>query len=383
MNRFQIAALMSIALLAAPARADVDFVKDIQPLLEKACIKCHSGPKAKGGLSFETKETLLKGGSEGKVVVVGKAAESKIHKVVIAPKTDDMRMPPDGEPLPKDATDKLAAWINEGAKWPEGVALKGPAKDAPKATVEETGLPISPAEKAAVEKLEKAAVFVMRLAQNTNWVRVDFTHRGKDVKDDELILLKDIPNLVELNLGGLNVTDANLVHLKPLVNLNRLSLHKTKITDAGLVNLAGMPKLVSLNLYGTEVTDTGIQQLKGLKALKRLYVWQTKVTEDGAKQLAAAISGVDINRGYELPPEPKKEEPKKEDPKKVDPKKKEDPKKVDPKKEDPKKTDPKKEDPKKVDPKKEDPKKVDTKKEEPKKTDPKKDEPKKDEPKKN
>ena len=34
------------------------------------------------------------------------------------------------------------------------------------------------------------------------------------------------------------------------------------------------------------------------------------------KQLAAAVPGIDINRGYELPPEPKKEEVKKEDPKK-------------------------------------------------------------------
>ncbi|MCE9534463.1 MAG: hypothetical protein K8T89_25580, partial [Planctomycetes bacterium] len=351
-------ALLAWPLLTAPVRAEIDFVKDIQPVLEKSCIRCHSGPKAKGGFSLETKEGLLKGGTEGKVVVNGKAAESRLFKMITAPKTDETRMPPDGEPLAKNITDKFQAWINEGPKWPDGVTIKGPKQEVVKATVEETGLPITPGEKASVEKLEKAGAFVMRLAQNTNWLRVDFTHRGKDVKDDELILLKDIPNLIELNLGGLNVTDNNLVHLKPLANLNRLQLHKTKVTDAGLANLSGLAKLVSLNLYGTEVTDAGIQQLKGNKALKRLYVWQTKVTEAGAKQLAAAIPGIDINRGYELPPDPKKEDPKKEDPKKVDPKK------VDPKKEDPKKVDPKKEEPKKVDPKKDDAKKPDLKKDE-------------------
>ncbi len=347
--------LPALLLLTALVHADIDFAKDIKPILEQSCVKCHSGAKPKGGLSLETKEALLKGGNDGMDLIVGKSAESLLYKSVIAPKDDDIKMPPEGERLPKATTDKLQAWIDQGAKWPEGIVLKGPTKEAPK--VEETGLPISPGEKAAVEKLEKAGVFVMRLAQNTNWLRVDFTHRGKDVKDDELALLKEMPNLVELNLGGMAVNDSSMTHIKPLVNLVRLQLHRTKITDAGLVNLSGLTKLVSLNLYDTAVTDAGIQQLKECKSLKKLYVWQSKVTEDGAKQLATAIPGVDINRGYELPPEPKKEDPKKEEPKKEEPKK--DPKKKDPKKKDPvKKDDVKKEEPKKEEPKIEEPKKT-------------------------
>ena len=330
------AMLATLLLLPLSARAEVDFVKEIKPLIESSCIKCHSGPKPKGGLSMETLAGLVKGGNEGMALVPGKSADSKIFTFMTLPKTDDMRMPPDGEPLAKAVSDKMKAWIDEGAKWPEGVVIKGPTKEKPKVTVDDTGLPISPAEKAAVEKLEKAGAFVMRLAQNTNWLRVDFTHRGKDVKDDELILLKDCPNLVELNLGGLAITDAQMVHLKPLVNLNRLQLHRTKVTDAGIAELAGLNKLVSLNLYETAITDVGIQQLKDCKALKKLYVWQTKVTEGGAKQLAGALTGIDINRGYELPPETKKEEPKKADPKKDEPKKN-DPKKEEPKKEEPKK----------------------------------------------
>jgi hypothetical protein len=359
------AVLLLLPLAAGPARAAIDFVKDIKPLIEQSCIRCHSGPKAKGGLSLETKDGLLKGGNEGKVVTPGKSADSKLFKALVAPKDDDNKMPPDGERLSKAVTDKFKAWIDEGANWPDGVVLKGPMKEGPKVAVDDPGLPITPAEKAAVEKLDKAGVYVMRQAQNTNYLRVDFTHRGKDVKDDELALLKDMPNLVELNLGGLNITDASLVYIKPLVNLVRLQLHRTKISDAGLANLTGLTKLVSLNLYDTQVTDAGIQQLKNCKALKKLYVWQTKVTEIGAKQLAAAIAGIDINRGFELPPEPKKEEPKKEDKKDVKKDVKKDLKK----------------DVKKDQPKKDDPKKDDVKKDSPKKDEPKKDEPKKDEPK--
>jgi hypothetical protein len=345
-------ALFALPLLAAPARADVDFVKEIKPVLEQKCVRCHSGPKAKEGLKLETKADLLAGSDNGKVVVPGKAAESKLYESLLLPKDDKKHMPQTGDPLPKPTIEKFQAWINEGVKWPDDLVLKDTSEDTvPKLTVEDTGLPITPAEKAAVEKLEKAGVFAMRLAQNTNWLRVDFTHRGKEVKDEELALLKDIANLVELNLGGTNITDSSLVHIKPLTNLVRLQLHRTKVSDAGLANLAGLSKLVSLNLYDTAVTDNGIMQLKELKKLKRLYVWQSKVTEPGAKQLASAIPGIDINRGYELPPEPKKEEPKKEDPKK-------DPKKDPPKKDDPKKDPP----PKKDDLKKDDPKKDDVKK---------------------
>jgi hypothetical protein len=366
-----IGALIVLPVLAAPARGDIDFVKEIKPVLEQSCVRCHSGPKAKEGLSLETKDGLLEGSNNGKVVVPGKAAESKLYRSIMLPKDNEKRMPQTGEPLAKPVTDKFKAWIDEGAKWPDGLVLKAAEEKEPKLTVEDTGLPITPAEKAAFEKLEKTGAFVMRLAQNTNWLRVDFTHRGKDVKDEELILLKDMPNLVELNLGGTNVTNSQMAHVKPLINLVRLQLHKTKVTDAGLANLSGLTKLMSLNLYGTDVSDAGIQQLKGCQKLKRLYVWQTKVTENGAKQLAAAIAGIDINRGYELPPDPKKEDPKKDS--------KKDAKKDEPKKD--VKKDSKKDEPKK-DVKKDS--KKDAKKDEPKKDvkkDSKKDEPKKDEPK--
>ena len=287
------------------------------------------------------------GGDEGKVITPGKSADSKLYKLILLPKDDDKKMPPVGEPLAKAVADRVKAWIDEGAKWPEGVVLKVPKEEGPKVVADDPGLPISRQEGRRREARKSRRLCHAPRAEHQLCTGVDFTHRGKEVKDDELILLKDMPNLVELNLGGMNITDANLVHIKPLVNLVRLQLHRTKITDAGLANLAGLTKLVSLNLYDTQVTDAGIQQLKGCKALKRLYVWQTKVKKDGAKQLAAAIAGIDINRGYELPPEPKKEEPKKEEPKK-NPKK--DKAKKDPKKDPAAKVNPKKDDPRKMTP---------------------------------
>src|ERR1700737_4877082 len=89
--------IIGLLLLSAPASAEIDFAKEIKPILEQTCVRCHSGPKPKGGLSLETMQGFLKGGVEGKVVVPGKAAESKIYKAITAPKDDEARMPPEGD----------------------------------------------------------------------------------------------------------------------------------------------------------------------------------------------------------------------------------------------------------------------------------------------
>jgi hypothetical protein len=298
------------------AASDVDFVKEIKPILEKSCLKCHGPEKPKGGLRLDTLEGLTKGAKSGKVLVAGNAEESRLYEVVTLEKDDPDRMPNEGEPLNKLEQELLKDWINQGAKWPDNLTLtppEGSGSGVPEVKVD-PGVPISDAEKAAVAKVQKLSALAQRLAQNTNLLRVDFSLQGKEVKDADLESLKDMANLVDLNLGNTQISDAGLVHVKPLVNLTKLQLHKSKITDAGLENLKGMQKLSSLNLYGTEVTDAGLDHLKELKGLKKLYVWQSKVTPDGAKKLQEAIPGLMVELGYDAKPaeQPKAEEKKEE-----------------------------------------------------------------------
>jgi len=239
--------------------------------------------------------------------------------VITLDKDDPDRMPSEGEPLNKLEQELIRDWINQGLKWPDKLVLTPPAGAAavPEPKVD-PGLPISDAEKAAVAKVQKLNALALRLAQNTNLLRIDFSLQGKDVKDEDLQTLRDIPNLVELNLGSTTVTDAGLAYIKDLSNLTRLQLHKTKITDAGLQYLKGLQRLNSLNLYGTEVTDKGIEQLAGLKNLRKLYVWQSKVTSDGAKKLQAEVPGLIVEMGFEAKPaeQPKTETDEKKDDKK-------------------------------------------------------------------
>jgi Planctomycete cytochrome C/Leucine rich repeat len=372
MNRF-VAMLSASALLALSgvARAEVDFAKDVKPILESACIRCHGPEKVKGKLRLDSKEGFLKGSENGPVFIAGKADESKMYKLVNQPKSSEDRMPNEGDPLTKAQIETIQKWINEGAKWPDGLVLKSTAAGAATTTSvipkDDPGLPISDAEKAALAKLNTAGVLAQRLALSTNFARVDFSLRSKEVKDDELAILKDIPNLVELNLGGTNITDASLAHLKSAANLTKLGLQNTKITDAGLEHLKGLTKLTSLNVYGTTVTDKGLDSLTGLKSLKHLYVWMTKVSPDGAKKLSGAIAGLDVERGYEPPPPPPPMPDKPKDPPKKPDEKKPDAKKPEEKKPDEKKPDAKKPEEKKPADKKPEEKKPDEKKPEEKK----------------
>jgi hypothetical protein len=114
----------------------VDFVKDVQPILEHSCVSCHGGndkegkAKIKGKFNFLTKESAMKGGENGaKDIVAGKAEDSLVYKLLLGPvgTGDDQidRMPKGkkAEPLPADKIKIIKAWIDGGAEWPEGVKL--------------------------------------------------------------------------------------------------------------------------------------------------------------------------------------------------------------------------------------------------------------------
>src|SRR5437870_3413022 len=87
------AAEVDISKLPPPVSKTVDFEKDIKPLLEGTCLKCHSGEKPKGKYSLETRANMLKESDEGPNVIPGKSAKSPlIHNV--ARLVEDKEMPP-------------------------------------------------------------------------------------------------------------------------------------------------------------------------------------------------------------------------------------------------------------------------------------------------
>jgi hypothetical protein len=105
---------------AEPQR--VDFARDVRPILERSCLRCHGPEKRKGGLRFDLRSAaLLRGDSGTRAIEPGKADASTLIQRVEA-KDEDERMPLKADPLSPDETRILRAWIDQGADWPETAA---------------------------------------------------------------------------------------------------------------------------------------------------------------------------------------------------------------------------------------------------------------------
>ena len=111
--------------LPPPAAHEVDFAKEIKPLFEAACVKCHAKGKAKGEFSLETREAFLKGGETGAAAEVGKSGESNVVKLVASTDSDEV-MPKKGSRWTAEQIGLLRAWIDQGAKWPDGLTFAKP-----------------------------------------------------------------------------------------------------------------------------------------------------------------------------------------------------------------------------------------------------------------
>jgi hypothetical protein len=115
------------AKLPPAATGTVDFKRDVQPIIEKSCVKCHGRGRDKGGFVVDTRESVLKGGDSGPAVVEGKSEESLLIELVSGLDPDNV-MPAKGTKLTAKEVGLLRAWIDQGLKWDSSVTF---AKKAP------------------------------------------------------------------------------------------------------------------------------------------------------------------------------------------------------------------------------------------------------------
>jgi hypothetical protein len=109
----------------ASEKKGVTYDKDIKPLFEKSCFKCHGEEKQKGKLRLDSREAVLKGSTDediGQVVKKGDSAHSTlVHAVARITPDEDDAMPPAKKDGSVDAVSKenvglIRAWIDQGAK---------------------------------------------------------------------------------------------------------------------------------------------------------------------------------------------------------------------------------------------------------------------------
>ncbi len=98
----------------APA-ADIDFGREVAPLLKTYCAGCHNDSDREGNLSLSSLSALRAGTPDGAIINAEKPAESKLIKVLA--ESAESRMPPEDEPQPTaEQIAIIRAWVEQGAK---------------------------------------------------------------------------------------------------------------------------------------------------------------------------------------------------------------------------------------------------------------------------
>jgi hypothetical protein len=125
--------LAMVGLAAAPParQSRIDFHSQVEPIVKRACLECHSQDKRRGGLSLATYADALDGGRNGAVIRPGNGAASPlIHHLTGAL---DPQMPKDEDPLPRAEIALIQAWIDQGARETPDGAPAPPPWEAPMA----------------------------------------------------------------------------------------------------------------------------------------------------------------------------------------------------------------------------------------------------------
>lgn len=118
MSPLRSALLLLLAIIPLAARgADApryEFTRDVLPLLEAHCTKCHGPQEQKGGLRLHTAEVIRKGGITEHLIVPGHSDRSYLVQRLRG-EGDEDRMPPSKKGMPAADIAVIRAWIDGGA----------------------------------------------------------------------------------------------------------------------------------------------------------------------------------------------------------------------------------------------------------------------------
>jgi len=104
---------------AQDSARQVDFKRDVQPLLAENCLACHNPKLRTGGLSMGSRAELLQGGGRGPAAAAGHPEHSLLIGAVR--QEGGLKMPP-GRKLADAEIATLEAWVRGGLTWGESLA---------------------------------------------------------------------------------------------------------------------------------------------------------------------------------------------------------------------------------------------------------------------
>ena len=117
-----LASAMWLIVTAICSAEEVQFLRDIAPILEEHCWHCHGEDEQESGLRLDRRTGMLRGGGSGFAAVVPGKPERSYLVEVISHDDKEISMPPDEDRIPDNDIALLTRWIKEGAIWPGQMA---------------------------------------------------------------------------------------------------------------------------------------------------------------------------------------------------------------------------------------------------------------------
>ena len=118
-------AVLPLLLTTTVVAAEVEYLRDIKPLLTTKCVACHGGLRQKGNLRLDTAKFAIKGGESGPSIVSGDSSKSLLIEAILGA-NGRTKMPIDGEALKPEQIELLRKWIDSGASAPDTETVADP-----------------------------------------------------------------------------------------------------------------------------------------------------------------------------------------------------------------------------------------------------------------
>jgi uncharacterized membrane protein len=120
MKRHFIGLILVVGLLNGCATHQVSYQKDVAPILQSQCVKCHTAPDGSGyratGLELNSYDAVMQGTVYGPIIVVGDSRRSIFNMLVEGRAGKLQRMPhQEANGLSEEEINLLSDWVNQGA----------------------------------------------------------------------------------------------------------------------------------------------------------------------------------------------------------------------------------------------------------------------------
>jgi len=265
----------------------------VQPVLQQKCYSCHNEEKSKGNLQMQTKALLAKGGKSGVLWDTTRADLGLLLNRVHLSLDDKKHMPPRGKvQLTDEEIVLLAEWIKAGSRFDQMVSSLSPqsavytyAQNILGGGRTEEQYDFSAADADKIQELNSTYRLIKPLSAESPALFVNFYNRANFKSEDVSALLPLKGQIVSMDLSKMPVKDEDLKILGQFPELRKLILNFTDIKGGALGELKKLTKLRELSLSGTTVNLSQVKKLEEIPSLKKVYVWSTGISSEELAQL--------------------------------------------------------------------------------------------------